>query len=51
MTKLQNKIWEKENLHRGSVKKEFSKKGLKKTEQELKRKNKDRYHDTGIRVH
>ena len=48
MEKLPNKAWGKRNPGKT---KESPKKWLKKTGQEFKRKNKERYHESGIRVH
>jgi len=48
MEKIPNETWRKTNPGKT---KEYPKKWLKKTGQEFKKKNKERYHASGIRIH
>ena len=48
MEKILNEAWRKRNLGKT---KEYPKKWLKKIGQEFKKKNKERYHESGIRAH
>ncbi len=48
MATILNKSWKKRNEDKGS---KSPQKWLQKTNQEFKKKNKERYHETGIRAH
>jgi hypothetical protein len=48
MKKILNETWRKKDPGKT---KEFPQKWLKKTGQEFKKKNKERYHESGIRTH